>query len=193
MLGCGLEGGVDLLVVVAAARQRAELVVAHVLDELAESGVGSEEVLADVGTGLGRQPLVLTVDRRVELVDEHIVGVGGEQLTFKAMMHGYAKVRGFKRLIVPVPVLAPKLAARWVGFVTPIPNRLAVPLIEGVVQSLLVKNDKAKELFPQIEPIGYERSVELALGKTELGDIETRWSGSSVSGEASCCRLPATT
>lgn len=113
-----------------------------------------------------------------------VIGVGGEQLTFKAMMHGYANVRGFKRLIVPVPVLAPKLAARWVGFVTPIPNRLAVPLIEGVVQSLLVKNDKARHLFPQIEPIDYEQAVELALGKIELGDIETRWSGSSVSGEA---------
>lgn len=106
-----------------------------------------------------------------------VVGVGGEQLTFKAMMHGYASVRGFKRVILPVPVLAPKLAARWVGAVTPIPNRLAVPLIEGVIRPLLVKNDKAKELFPQIEPIGYRKAVELALGKIELGDIETRWSG----------------
>lgn len=107
-----------------------------------------------------------------------VIDVGGEQLTFKAMMHGYAAVRGLKRIIVPVPVLAPGLAARWVGFVTPIPNRLAVPLIEGVVQPLVVSDDKAKELFPQIEPIGYRESVELALGKIELGDIETRWSGS---------------
>lgn len=112
-----------------------------------------------------------------------VIGVGGEPLTFKAMMHGYAKVRGFKRLIVPVPVLAPKLAARWVGLVTPIPNRLAVPLIEGVVQSLLVKNDKASRLFPQIKPIGYEHAVELAMGKIDLGDIETRWSGSAEPGE----------
>ncbi|MGB0766970.1 MAG: DUF2867 domain-containing protein [Phycisphaeraceae bacterium] len=113
-----------------------------------------------------------------------VVGVGGEQLTFKDMMHGYASVRGFKRLIVPVPVLAPKLAARWVGFVTPIPNRLAVPLIEGVVQPLLVKDDKAKRLFPEVEPIGYQESVALALGKIELGDIETRWSGSFGVGES---------
>ncbi|MEM9021695.1 MAG: DUF2867 domain-containing protein [Planctomycetota bacterium] len=107
-----------------------------------------------------------------------IVGVGGEPLTFKAMMHGYAGVRGLKRIIVPVPVLAPRLAARWVGFVTPIPNRLAVPLIEGVIRPLRVKNDKARKLFPQIEPIGYQKAVELALGKIELGEIETRWSGS---------------
>lgn len=112
-----------------------------------------------------------------------VVQVGGEQLTFKEMMHGYAAVRGLKRWILPVPVLAPKLAARWVGFVTPIPNRLAVPLIEGVVQPLVVKDDKGKRLFPEIEPIGYQASVALALGKIELGDIETRWSGSVGIGE----------
>ncbi len=107
-----------------------------------------------------------------------VVDVGGEQLAFKAMMHGYAEVRGLRRLIVPVPVLAPKLAARWVGFVTPIPNRLAVPLVEGVVRPLIVKDQRARELFPEVEPIGYRRSVELALGKIHLGEIETRWSGS---------------
>ena len=107
-----------------------------------------------------------------------VVDVGGEQLTFKAMMHGYAGVRGFKRIILPVPVLAPGLAARWVGFVTPIPNRLAVPLIEGVVQPLVVRDTKAREYFPEVEPIDYREAVELALGKIDLGDIETRWSGS---------------
>jgi len=107
-----------------------------------------------------------------------VIDVGGEQLTFKAMMHGYAAVRGLKRIIIPVPVLAPGLAARWVGFVTPIPNRLAVPLVEGVVRPLVVSDDKAQRLFPQVHPIGYRQSVELALGKIELGDIETRWSGS---------------
>lgn len=112
-----------------------------------------------------------------------VIDVGGEQLTFRDMMHGYASVRGFKRIILPVPVLAPKLAARWVGFVTPIPNRLAVPLVEGVVQPLVVSDDKAKELFPEVQPIGYMESVSLALGKIELGDIETRWSGSLGSGE----------
>ncbi|MDX2437423.1 MAG: NAD(P)H-binding protein, partial [Acidobacteriota bacterium] len=62
-----------------------------------------------------------------------IFNVGTEPMSFKAMMQVFAEVRGLKRLIVPVPVLAPRLAALWVGLVTPIPNRMAVPLIEGVV------------------------------------------------------------
>ena len=113
-----------------------------------------------------------------------VVSIGADRLSFKAMMQGYAKERGLHRLIVPVPVLAPKLAARWVGFVTPITNKLAVPLVEGVVQPLLVPDDRARELFPQIEPIPYQRAVELALEKIEHGEVETRWSGALGEGRA---------
>jgi hypothetical protein len=66
-----------------------------------------------------------------------IYSVGTDALTFKGMMLGFARVRGLTRIIVPVPVLAPGLAALWVGFVTPIPNRLAVPLIQGVVHPVV--------------------------------------------------------
>lgn len=113
-----------------------------------------------------------------------IVSIGADRLSFKAMMQGYAKERGLHRLIVPVPVLAPKLAARWVGFVTPITNKLAVPLVEGVVQPLLVPDHRARELFPEIEPIPYQRAVELAMSKIEHSDVETRWSGALGEGRA---------
>lgn len=113
-----------------------------------------------------------------------VVEVGGEQLTFKAMMYGYAEVRGLKRLIVAVPLLAPGLAARWIGFVTPIPNSLAVPLVEGVVRPLVVGDDKAKRLFPHIQPMDYRCAVELAVDRTELDNVETRWSGSYGRGES---------
>lgn len=106
-----------------------------------------------------------------------IVSIGAERLSFKAMMQGYAKEHGLRRLILPVPVLAPKLAARWVGFVTPIPNKLAIPLVEGVVHPLLLPDDRAVELFPEIKPIPYQRAVNFAMNKVEHGDVETRWSG----------------
>ncbi len=105
------------------------------------------------------------------------VQVGTEPLTFQQMMEGYARVRGLSRWIFPVPVLAPKLAALWVGLVTPIPNSLAVPLVEGVVHPVVGDTRRAHELFPDIEPISYGLAVELALGKIQRGDIETRWSG----------------
>ena len=106
-----------------------------------------------------------------------VVSVGGEAISFMQMMRVYAQVRGLHRWIFTVPVLTPTLSARWVGLVTPIPNRLAVPLIQGVIEPLLVPDDKARELYPQIEPMPYRQAVERALMRVEQQSVETRWSG----------------
>ena len=79
LLGGQLVGGVELAVVVPAAGERDQLVVAQVLDQLAQAGVGAEEVLADVGPRLDGQLLVLAVDRRVHAVEQDTVDVLGQQ------------------------------------------------------------------------------------------------------------------
>lgn len=117
--------------------------------------------------------LLLALDRG----PSGVVEVGMEPLSFKAMMEIYASVRGLKRLILPVPVLAPRLAALWVGLVTPIPTRLAIHLVEGILHPLVADTGWARRRFPEVEPISYRRSVELALERTTLGEVETRWSG----------------
>ncbi len=106
-----------------------------------------------------------------------IVEIGTEPLTFRRMMEGYAAVRGLRRTILPVPVLAPGLAARWVGLITPIPNRLAVPLVQGMVTPVVGDTTRARELFPEIDPLPYRQAVERALDRTLAGRVETRWSG----------------
>jgi uncharacterized protein YbjT (DUF2867 family) len=110
-----------------------------------------------------------------------VVDVGTTPLTFRQMMLEYGAARGLGRVIVPVPVLAPKLAALWVGLVTPIPNTLAVPLVQGIVKPVVAPTDRARALFPDIEPVPYRQAVELALKRTEEGLVETRWSGTVVS------------
>ena len=75
-----LVGGVELAVVVPAAGQPAQLVVGQVLDQLAQPGVGTEEVLADVRPGLHRVALELAVDGGVHLVEQHAVLVLEQQL-----------------------------------------------------------------------------------------------------------------
>ena len=75
-----LVGGVELAVVVAATRQRLQLRVRQVLDELAQARIGAEEVLADIGAGLGGEGLEIAVEGRVHLVEEHSVHVPRQQL-----------------------------------------------------------------------------------------------------------------
>ncbi len=108
-----------------------------------------------------------------------IVDIGVAPLTFKEMMLGYAAVRNLQRIIIPLPVPFPMAVAgaSWVGLVTPIPNDLAIPLVEGVVDPIIGDTRRARHEFPEIEPITYRRAVELAIKRIERGDVETRWSG----------------
>jgi uncharacterized protein YbjT (DUF2867 family) len=108
---------------------------------------------------------------------EGVIDIGAETLTFREMMLEYAAVRGLRRVVVPVPVLWPGLAARWVGLVTPIPNTLAIPLVKGMVRPVVADTRRAREHFPDIEPMPYPEAVALALERTWNGEVLTRWSG----------------
>ena len=111
-----------------------------------------------------------------------VVEIGADRLTFRQMMQSYASIRGLRRFIVPVPLLAPRVAGLWVGLVTPIPNSLAVPLIEGIVEPVLADTSRARVLMPAIVPMSYREAVTHALARAD--DAETRWSGALHSSKA---------
>jgi uncharacterized protein YbjT (DUF2867 family) len=92
-----------------------------------------------------------------------VVEIGADELTFKEMMLEYASVRGIRRVIIPVPVLTPGLAAEWIQFVTPISRNMAVPIVKGMINALLADTTKARELFPHINPAQYSECVRQAL------------------------------
>ena len=105
-----------------------------------------------------------------------IIEIGGaDVLTYGAMMLGYAQVRGLHRILIPVPVLTPQLSAYWVHWITPIPAAIAHALIAGLRNEVVVRDDTAHHLFPDLQPIGYVAAVEQALARLEAGDIETSW------------------
>lgn len=117
--------------------------------------------------------LTLTLDRP----PMGVVDIGADRLTFRRMVEAYAELRGLSRIIWTVPAFMPHLAARWIGALTPIPNALAVPLVQGMVQPLVADTERARNIFPGIEPLDYRTAVKLALERVEKGEVETRWSG----------------
>lgn len=113
-----------------------------------------------------------------------IIEIGGaDVLTYGEMMLGYSEVRGLRRYLLPVPVLTPRLSSYWVHLVTPIPAAIARPLILGLRNEVVVRTDEARELFPEIKPIGYRESVQRALAKLESGKLETIWSDALVTSQ----------
>jgi uncharacterized protein YbjT (DUF2867 family) len=106
-----------------------------------------------------------------------VIEIGGADVqTYGGMMMGYARVRGLRRRLVPVPVLTPLLSSYWVHLVTPIPSTIARPLIEGLSSETIVREPLARELFPDIEPVDYLTAVAAALATLESGDVESAWS-----------------
>ncbi len=95
-------------------------------------------------------------------------------MTYRDMMLRYARAQGLLRVMIPVPVLTPRLSSYWVSLVTPIPASIARPLIEGLRNEVVVRNDLARRLFPEIRPLSYARAVRLALGMHEPSRAEMR-------------------
>ena len=80
-----------------------------------------------------------------------------------------------KRLIVPVPILTPRLSSLWISLVTPVSYRIARPLAEGLRNRVVVTDDKTQRLMPH-EPLGVREAIKRALQKVESNEVETRWS-----------------
>ncbi len=110
-----------------------------------------------------------------------IIEIGGaDVLTYADMIKQYADIRGLNRPFIPVPIMSPRLSSYWVHFITPIPSDIARPLIDGLKNEVVVKNDLARELFPDIKLLNYKESVLAALVKLQAKDVETVWSDALV-------------
>ena len=106
-----------------------------------------------------------------------IVEIGGaDVLSFRDMLRGYADVRGLRRTIIAVPVMSPRLASLWIDKITPIPARLATPLVQGIAHPVLADTSKARELFPDVRPMSYRTAVQRALARLSEHAVESRWS-----------------
>lgn len=115
---------------------------------------------------------------------DEIIDIGGDDiLTYKDLMNIYAEVRGLKRYFIKVPVLTPRLSSHWIGLVTPLPSRIAKPLVDGLKNELICQGEKAKELFG-FSTISYKEALKIALRQNKEGKTETIWFNSYSSGSS---------
>jgi uncharacterized protein YbjT (DUF2867 family) len=101
------------------------------------------------------------------LADERTTGrtfdIGGpEVLTYKEMMERFGRIEGKNLFILPVPVLTPKLSSYWVGLITPVPHSVSMPLIEGLKNEVICRENTIREIIP-ICLTPYDEAVRQAL------------------------------
>jgi uncharacterized protein YbjT (DUF2867 family) len=88
---------------------------------------------------------------------------GPEVMDYSTMMARFASWNGISRLMIPVPVLTPKLSSYWVDLVTDVPAALARPLIEGLRSEMIVRDGAASDRFGP-PSVGFEEALRLAAG-----------------------------
>ena len=75
--------------------------------------------------------------------------VGGpEVMTYRQMIERIAILRGRRPLIVEVPVLTPRLSSLWLHLVTPVGASVARPLIEGLKNPTVAREERLRSLLP---------------------------------------------
>jgi uncharacterized protein YbjT (DUF2867 family) len=101
---------------------------------------------------------------------------GPDVLSYHALMRVMAEERGLRRrLVIPLPVLTPRLSSLWIHLVTPISHRIAVPLTEGLRNRVVCRDHDAARLMPQ-RLLSVREAIREALDSVERADVETSWS-----------------
>jgi uncharacterized protein YbjT (DUF2867 family) len=106
---------------------------------------------------------------------------GPEILSYEDMMRCLADVAGKRRpLIVPVPVLSPRLSSYWLGLVTAVPASVARALIGGLKHDFAADDAELRRLVPQ-RLLTFRESVEAAFAAERAHAVAARWTEGSFS------------
>jgi uncharacterized protein YbjT (DUF2867 family) len=114
--------------------------------------------------------------------ESRVFEIGGpDQVSYGNIMREYARQRGLKRLMIPIPVLTPYLSSLWLGLVTPVYARVGRKLIEGVRNPTVVRDNSALKIF-NIRPRPLNEAIERALVNEDEQFAKTHWTDAFSSG-----------
>ena len=109
-----------------------------------------------------------------------VYDVGGpDTLTYEEIMRRYGALVGKRPLILPVPVLTPRLSSYWLRLVTSVPTNVARALIDGLSQDVIADDERLATLIPQ-ELLDFEASAKRALDADRRHAIPAHWAENSI-------------
>jgi uncharacterized protein YbjT (DUF2867 family) len=129
------------------------------------------------------QPIAIEdlVSYLTAVLDQPIQGsevfeIGGvDRVSYREIMLEYARQRGLRRYLIPVPLLTPRLSSLWLGLTTPVYARVGRKLVESLRNPTIVHDDSARTLFG-IRTMGLRDAIARAIGNEDAEFAATRWS-----------------
>jgi uncharacterized protein YbjT (DUF2867 family) len=99
-----------------------------------------------------------------ETLGEAFDAGGPEVMTYRQMIERIAALLDRRPRIVEVPVLTPALSALWLELVTPVRSSVARPLVEGLRNPTIAREQRLRELVP-LELTPFDAAARKALGR----------------------------
>jgi len=100
--------------------------------------IALDDVVAYLAAAAGRE----------EMLGESFDAGGPDVMTYREMIERIGRIRGKRPLIVEVPVLTPRLSSYWLHLVTPVNAGVARPLIEGLRNPTVARDERLRDLVP---------------------------------------------
>jgi uncharacterized protein YbjT (DUF2867 family) len=89
---------------------------------------------------------------------------GPDVLRYLDMLRRVADIEGRRLLVVPVPLLSPRLSSRWLSLVTDVDVQTGRSLVDSMTNEVVVRDDSIRRLV-DFEPMDYDAAVLQALGE----------------------------
>lgn len=100
-----------------------------------------------------------------ERAADRVLEIGGpEVLDYRQMMRRLAALQGRPQVIVPVPLLSPRLSSLWLALVTDIDTQTGRALVDSMTNEVVVTDDTIRSLVP-FEPMDFDQAALTALAE----------------------------
>jgi uncharacterized protein YbjT (DUF2867 family) len=104
---------------------------------------------------------------------------GPDTVTYEAIMRSYGRQVGRHPLIIPVPVLTPRLSSYWLRLVTTVPVGIAQALVEGLEHDFVAHDDELQRLVPR-QRLGLDAAIRAAIEADAQHAVVARWVEGSI-------------
>ncbi|MBV9416964.1 MAG: SDR family oxidoreductase [Solirubrobacterales bacterium] len=134
------------------------------------------------------QPIAIEdlVDYLLAALCHHCAGIfeigGHDRVSYAEIIREYARQRGLRRRLVPVPLFSPTASRFFLGLLTPVYGRVAGAMVDSLRNETVVNTKDAQETFP-ITPRGLSDAIARALSNEDREFAETRWSDAFAPGQ----------